>query len=105
MRVGALGSLLKPTPDESRPLKPRREGLWRSFLQFPHTETSPYLQNAAKRAVLSGLSMSGGGHGLAGWGGGIRTSASESSPIGPTAIVRREEWQQIVRRTPAARQQ
>ena len=48
MRVGALGSLLKPTPDESRPLKPRREGLWRSFLPFPHTETSPYLQNAAK---------------------------------------------------------
>jgi hypothetical protein len=25
----------------------------------------------------------------------------ESCPIGPTAIVRREEWQQIVRQTPA----
>jgi hypothetical protein len=27
----------------------------------------------------------------------------EPCPIGPTAIVRREEWRQIVRRTPAGR--
>jgi hypothetical protein len=80
-----------------------REPEWAFLAQIPHTETKPEPRNGAVPCRFEVISNGSRWRldSLAG-AAGFEPLHQESCPIGPTAIVRREEWQQIVRRTLAS---